>query len=172
MKSSFFLASFVLAASPAALAQSTAILGRDDAEFARELHRNGWPDLAEGVVRAYAALEKEGKADRLLLIEMQGIGLDLRLDGARRDPDPSVRQKEIAAVIAAKEKLVEEHPRTDVGKETRDNLPDAYRMLGEALTAAVDKETDASRDRKSTRLNSSHLVISYAVFCLKQKKKI
>src|SRR5256885_12680053 len=29
----------------------------------------------------------------------------------------------------------------------------------------------ALRDRKSTRLNSSHLVISYAVFCLKKKKK-
>src|SRR5256885_5820942 len=28
-----------------------------------------------------------------------------------------------------------------------------------------------SRDRKSTRLNSSHLVISYAVFCLKKKTK-
>src|SRR5256885_9685083 len=27
------------------------------------------------------------------------------------------------------------------------------------------------RDRKSTRLNSSHLVISYAVFCLKKKTK-
>src|SRR3989454_3992886 len=30
----------------------------------------------------------------------------------------------------------------------------------------------AQQDRKSTRLNSSHLVISYAVFCLKKKKKI
>src|SRR2546426_2918317 len=29
----------------------------------------------------------------------------------------------------------------------------------------------ANSDRKSTRLNSSHLVISYAVFCLKKKKK-
>src|SRR2546426_3497290 len=28
-----------------------------------------------------------------------------------------------------------------------------------------------ARDRKSTRLNSSHLVISYAVFCLKKKKE-
>src|SRR5205807_7158551 len=28
----------------------------------------------------------------------------------------------------------------------------------------------SARDRKSTRLNSSHLVISYAVFCLKKKK--
>src|SRR5256885_10707275 len=32
-----------------------------------------------------------------------------------------------------------------------------------------EKQT-AQRDRKSTRLNSSHLVISYAVFCLKKKK--
>src|SRR5256885_8473765 len=30
----------------------------------------------------------------------------------------------------------------------------------------------ALTDRKSTRLNSSHLVISYAVFCLKKKKKL
>src|SRR5260221_9993867 len=31
---------------------------------------------------------------------------------------------------------------------------------------------DIEGDRKSTRLNSSHTVISYAVFCLKKKKKI
>src|SRR2546427_9462746 len=31
--------------------------------------------------------------------------------------------------------------------------------------------TSAGRDRKSTRLNSSHSQISYAVFCLKKKKK-
>src|SRR2546426_3729788 len=31
--------------------------------------------------------------------------------------------------------------------------------------------TTTGTDRKSTRLNSSHLVISYAVFCLKKKKK-
>src|SRR2546422_8393208 len=43
--------------------------------------------------------------------------------------------------------------------ETRANLPVLERR------AAV-------RDRKSTRLNSSHGYISYAVFCLKKKKKI
>src|SRR5438034_2153491 len=32
-------------------------------------------------------------------------------------------------------------------------------------------ECDGPEDRKSTRLNSSHTVISYAVFCLKKKKK-
>src|SRR2546426_3794402 len=32
--------------------------------------------------------------------------------------------------------------------------------------------TRSNEDRKSTRLNSSHLVISYAVFCLKKKRKL
>src|SRR2546426_7517418 len=35
----------------------------------------------------------------------------------------------------------------------------------------IGRTVSRSRDRKSTRLNSSHLVISYAVFCLKKKKK-
>src|SRR5947207_10384162 len=33
------------------------------------------------------------------------------------------------------------------------------------------KHCSGQQDRKSTRLNSSHTVISYAVFCLKKKKK-
>src|SRR5574343_1647368 len=32
-------------------------------------------------------------------------------------------------------------------------------------------DTDQRQDRKSTRLNSSHITISYAVFCLKKKKE-
>src|SRR5688500_19347436 len=39
---------------------------------------------------------------------------------------------------------------------------------GEELVNLV---VDEKEDRKSTRLNSSHLVISYAVFCLKKKNK-
>src|SRR5260221_9047116 len=35
----------------------------------------------------------------------------------------------------------------------------------------VQKDDRMSIDRKSTRLNSSHTVISYAVFCLKKKKE-
>src|SRR2546426_7667768 len=49
------------------------------------------------------------------------------------------------------------------------------RQHGEAEDAHRDVEDRPGaaprRDRKSTRLNSSHLVISYAVFCLKKKKK-
>src|SRR5256885_3496996 len=41
-----------------------------------------------------------------------------------------------------------------------------------SLIAAAAEQRTVFRDRKSTRLNSSHLVISYAVFCLKKKKHI
>src|SRR3712207_7223412 len=37
--------------------------------------------------------------------------------------------------------------------------------------AYAEEEDLSSEDRKSTRLNSSHVNISYAVFCLKKKKK-
>src|SRR5205807_5443533 len=42
---------------------------------------------------------------------------------------------------------------------------------GRAVDSAGAGEIGLAGDRKSTRLNSSHLVISYAVFCLKKKKK-
>src|SRR5256886_4142942 len=39
------------------------------------------------------------------------------------------------------------------------------------MLSAAELITSKGRDRKSTRLNSSHSQISYAVFCLKKKKK-
>src|SRR2546426_9101833 len=41
---------------------------------------------------------------------------------------------------------------------------------GEGLPPGQGTAKQGAQDRKSTRLNSSHLVISYAVFCLKKKK--
>src|SRR5436190_10803398 len=61
------------------------------------------------------------------------------------------------------------------------NLTDGLDGLAAGLTAIlagtfaafayVFGRIDWTRDRKSTRLNSSHTVISYAVFCLKKKTK-
>src|SRR5688500_19075235 len=55
------------------------------------------------------------------------------------------------------------------------NTPDEKLRAEIAATAAQSlprfKQPKRIQDRKSTRLNSSHLVISYAVFCLKKKKK-
>src|SRR5256885_12957977 len=52
------------------------------------------------------------------------------------------------------------------------NLPARGRdpLYFPALPRCVGYGRHAATDRKSTRLNSSHLVISYAVFCLKQKQ--
>src|SRR3712207_7203180 len=47
--------------------------------------------------------------------------------------------------------------------------PDDDHGVARAHPARVDRRSPA--DRKSTRLNSSHANISYAVFCLKKKKK-
>src|SRR5437870_8744773 len=54
-----------------------------------------------------------------------------------------------------------------------------FRSLGEItgedvtedLLDAIFSRSSVTSDRKSTRLNSSHVAISYAVFCLKKKKK-
>src|SRR2546421_3511843 len=44
--------------------------------------------------------------------------------------------------------------------------------LPRLILASASRGSDPMPDRKSTRLNSSHDQISYAVFCLKKKKKI
>src|SRR3712207_6941023 len=63
--------------------------------------------------------------------------------------------------------------RDDRSREVEDLLELAGRDVEEVADAARDalEEPDV-RDRKSTRLNSSHANISYAVFCLKKKNNI
>src|SRR5437588_9713428 len=48
---------------------------------------------------------------------------------------------------------------------------DSLLVVANASAAGSRTARKNGRDRKSTRLNSSHTVISYAVFCLKKKKK-
>src|SRR5438034_11625827 len=52
-----------------------------------------------------------------------------------------------------------------------DPLTLARALGGATAPIAPCGEVERLTDRKSTRLNSSHTVISYAVFCLKKKKK-
>src|SRR5215471_19451239 len=54
--------------------------------------------------------------------------------------------------------------------EGRDDPPDVRRPRRVSPVCAAGAR-HPGRDRKSTRLNSSHVEISYAVFCLKKKKK-
>src|SRR3712207_7744305 len=59
--------------------------------------------------------------------------------------------------------------------ERPSGLHDIYYDLGGngalSLICLTPEEFESAKDRKSTRLNSSHANISYAVFCLKKKKK-
>src|SRR5438132_9091954 len=59
-------------------------------------------------------------------------------------------------------------PLTAINKANVKNLKASWTFFTFTLLIAV---SGLYRDRKSTRLNSSHTVISYAVFCLKKKKK-
>src|SRR2546422_3806897 len=52
----------------------------------------------------------------------------------------------------------------------RSSQQQALYFLKKRVDCCADCSASAGRDRKSTRLNSSHGYISYAVFCLKKKK--
>src|SRR5258705_9063568 len=54
---------------------------------------------------------------------------------------------------------------------TRGLTMNRYVLAASTLSSAVGLALAMQADRKSTRLNSSHLGISYAVFCLKKKKE-
>src|SRR5256885_11272131 len=58
-------------------------------------------------------------------------------------------------------------PSRDVPQASLDHAPVRGLRLRGAHEPALPLSPRAGQDRKSTRLNSSHLVISYAVFCLK-----
>src|SRR5690554_7541864 len=53
-----------------------------------------------------------------------------------------------------------------------DCLPSQGHILKQGNNNYISVSPDSREDLKSTRLNSSHVRISYAVFCLKKKKKI
>src|SRR5262245_64538190 len=61
-------------------------------------------------------------------------------------------------------------PYTTLFRSGAQPLPDARHPRRAGAAPAAPADPDARPDRKSTRLNSSHLGISYAVFCLKKKK--
>src|SRR5256885_11168596 len=62
-------------------------------------------------------------------------------------------------------------PDGDCGAGSFDRLFEPGEPSAGARVVAAKRSCGAAGDRKSTRLNSSHLVISYAVFCLKKKSE-
>src|SRR5258708_12103133 len=68
-------------------------------------------------------------------------------------------------VMAFRYNVEQSHSQWSIDYERRQHIFPAYSGL-----VYVDKDLHVVIDRKSTRLNSSHQIISYAVFCLKKKK--
>src|SRR5438034_7287147 len=65
----------------------------------------------------------------------------------------------------------DEKGRVGFGHGKAREVPEAIRKATDAAKRGLIRVPLREGDRKSTRLNSSHTVISYAVFCLKKKKK-
>src|SRR3712207_7156801 len=68
---------------------------------------------------------------------------------------------------------------TESGQRHAEEIVRRHRLIERFLTDVlgipwdeVHEEAERLEDRKSTRLNSSHANISYAVFCLKKKKRL
>src|SRR3989454_5306791 len=85
----------------------------------------------------------------------------------------------MARTVEQEERMLSEHGLEQVVRLARaqqlgipgEDLPDGLGVTEHhQRRSRGNPERERSADRKSTRLNSSHLVISYAVFCLKKKK--
>src|SRR3712207_7048643 len=63
------------------------------------------------------------------------------------------------------------NPNSDWSTTTMIGTDTISRVIGQDVYDESGEKIGSASDRKSTRLNSSHANISYAVFCLKKKKK-
>src|SRR6266540_5624630 len=104
-------------------------------------------------------------------------------NGRFANEDPSPVQRRDATFATDKSRLAGLHrivlhvildrrPERQVsdGQEPRPLARHERPLRGLLPLRAIGAPSSAARDRKSTRLNSSHITISYAVFCLKKKK--
>src|SRR5436309_1329096 len=130
-----------------------------------------YPGFAAGLLKQLDLRDRHAALD----------GLHHVVDGQGRDRGGGERLHLDAGLVhGAHARLDGQLAAAQVVAERDVHTGDAQRMaerdeLGGALGAqdaggARDAE-DVALDRKSTRLNSSHVKISYAVFCLKKKKK-
>src|SRR2546426_9301305 len=86
--------------------------------------------------------------------------------------EDGIRDYKVTGVQTCALPIFARFARGDWGRSIATGRP-VRALLGEAVPATVELVgLSLVLDRKSTRLNSSHLVISYAVFCLKKKQHL
>src|SRR2546427_13122446 len=113
-----------------------------------------------------------------------GGGYDGRVGNSRRTPDACGTRRRRMDRYEDLERSLDPHRAEELEAAVAE-VAGRLRLRGIAVTGAEDSDDLANllaaverfelaveaQDRKSTRLNSSHSQISYAVFCLKKKKK-
>src|SRR5205814_8263509 len=105
---------------------------------------------------------------RLFFFESYVDPRDLHSFPTRRSSDLSAKSRSGAGCSRRLNELVDGERRQQRRQEYAAG-DDVAEQIG--VEPAENRATVDAGDRKSTRLNSSHLGISYAVFCLKKKKK-
>src|SRR3712207_8594504 len=111
------------------------------------------------LAKKYAVKNKE-----FLEILNTEIGIEVTSHLANLDETQIEKVEEYYSRLSkAEEKEEKKIPKVNKGKEKqhKKNIP----------IILEEEEEEVAQDRKSTRLNSSHANISYAVFCLKKKNK-
>src|SRR5690606_13434798 len=140
----------------------------------------GEPDVASGVLGGQATADEAGRGGADGFVVVLVVGRDVAVAG-RGDGEDLHRQLAQAGLLPGDGfafvlgaglpdgrlddlRAGEGHP------EVAPDGPVGGQVAGRVGAAAGDLLVEADEDRKSTRLNSSHVKISYAVFCLKKKK--
>src|SRR5690625_6969175 len=90
--------------------------------------------------------------------------------------DPSISAETVAEVQRLRGELQRHNYRyyvlddPEIPDADYDRMMQRLQELEKQHPQLITADSPTQRDRKSTRLNSSHVAISYAVFCLKKKK--
>src|SRR3989454_7403290 len=121
----------------------------------------GHVDSAEGFLKRVAELEA------LIVVDHRaGVAADLAVDLLNAAAE--VAHERLGGLIEDGEAVGRDE---DFGLRRLALLGEVHELMTHFHHVFDEIYLDGPGDRKSTRLNSSHLVISYAVFCLKKKKK-
>src|SRR5690625_7058876 len=95
--------------------------------------------------------------------ELDELSLESHRRAAEATDNGQFKREILPVTIDGDEFSYDEGIRRDTSLEKLGSLTPSFQPDDGVITAG--------KDRKSTRLNSSHVAISYAVFCLKKKKK-
>src|SRR5207253_7313637 len=127
--------------------------------------------IVVGIITLLAALALPGMLRARKRAQASRVKDDLRLIEAAVDQYAIETQRQPGWVVSVPDWTAYLKKETHLCTTGRDVLGHDFGSQTVDQIPTVPPETYAQLDRKSTRLNSSHVAISYAVFCLKKKKK-